>query len=106
MKISEMVEQAYKNADKKGFFIAYNNSDDELMKTHFISSQLMLIVSEVVEAVNALRYEDMENFAEELADILQRVASLCGLLQIDLEGEIEKKMEKNKARGYMHGKRL
>lgn len=33
-----------------------------------------------------------------------RLGDLCGGLNIDLESEIEKKMEKNRKRGYKHGK--
>ena len=64
----------------------------------------MLIVSELGEALEALRYDDRDNFAEELADVAIRLADLCGGLGIDLEAEIKKKMEKNKSRGYKHGK--
>lgn len=107
MKISELVEQAHKNAKEKGFYDNWNvNVHFDQERNNFIATELMLIVTEVSEAMEALRKGDMENFAEELADIPLRVASLCGLLQVDLEQEIKQKMEKNKARGYMHGKRF
>ena len=119
MKISQLVEQAHKNAKEKGFwndwyFGAVKISDmsaaEKLMidtdKNNAIATRLALIHSEVSEALEALRVGDMENFAEELGDIMIRVADLAGGLNIDLEGEIEKKMEKNKARGYMHNKRF
>jgi NTP pyrophosphatase (non-canonical NTP hydrolase) len=69
-----------------------------------IATRLMLIVSELGEALEALRHEDKENFAEELADVAIRLADLCGGLCIDLEAEILKKMRKNKTREYKHGK--
>lgn len=107
MKISELVEQAHKNAKEKGFWSEWELSlMDDSLHNNFIATRLALIHGEVSEALEALRVGDMENFAEELGDIMQRVADLAGGLGIDLEGEIEKKMEKNKARGYMHNKRF
>ena len=114
MKISEMVKQAHKNAKEKGFWndwiAIYNSysevSDIEPMLNNAIAARLALIHSEVSEALEALRVEDMDNFAEELADVVIRVADLAGGLEIDLGDEIVKKMEKNKVRGYMHNKRL
>ena len=121
MKISEMVEQAHKNARFKGFWedwemaqyykhtTDYGGLDEEEIKVvenNAIAARLALIHSEVSEALEALRVGDMDNFAEELADIVIRVGDTAGGLGIDLESEIKKKMEKNKARGYLHGKRF
>jgi NTP pyrophosphatase (non-canonical NTP hydrolase) len=64
----------------------------------------MLITGEVAEAHEALRINDRSNFAEELADIVIRVADLAGGLGIDLEREIIAKMEINKTREYKHNK--
>lgn len=128
MTISEMVDVAYSDAKDKGFWdrwylptsdkIVFSDKDlkeefskDEIKrlqaeKNDFLATRLALIHSEVSEALEALRKGDMENFAEELADIVIRVADTAGGLDIDLEGEIIKKMEKNKKRGYKHGKRF
>lgn len=114
MKINEMVKQVHKNAVEKGFWedwgAAYNFSnniaDIDLMLNNAIATRIALIHSEVSEALEALRVGDMENFAEELADIVIRTSDLAGGLNIDLKEEIKQKMEKNKVRGYMHGKRL
>lgn len=43
-------------------------------------------------------------FPSELADILIRVFDLAGALGIDLEAEVELKMNYNKSRPYKHGK--
>ena len=50
------------------------------------------------------RHQDKDNFREELADTFIRLFDLCGGLGIDIQAEIEKKCEKNKARPYKHGK--
>lgn len=94
--INFYVEEAYEIAKSKGWH-------DEERET---GTMLALIHSEVSEALEADRKGDAENFAEELADICIRVFDLCGLKEIDLDNEIQKKMEKNKARTYKHGGKL
>ena len=120
MKINEMVEQAHRNARSKGFwedfkyvqcakwnaYKSVSKEEVESMENNAIAARLALIHSEVSEALEALRIGDMENFAEELADIVIRVGDTAGGLGIDLESEIKKKMERNKARGHMHNKRF
>lgn len=107
MRIDELVDRAHSNAIDKGFWDEWELSlMDDSLYNNVIATRLALIHSEVSEALEALRVGDMENFAEELADVVIRVADLAGGLGIDLEGEIKKKMEKNKARGYKHGKRF
>lgn len=64
---------------------------------------LCLIHSEVSEALEAYRNHDDENFAEELADIGIRLLDAAEGYGINLEAEILKKHEKNKARSYRHG---
>lgn len=75
-------------------------------KNVFTSSALMLVVSELGEAVEGLRKGDKENLAEELADTCIRIFDLCGGLQIDLETAIYDKMQKNLARPSKHGKKF
>lgn len=68
------------------------------------SELLMLIVSELGEACEALRRNDRKNFAEELADTVIRILDCCEAFRIDLNEEIHKKIRKNKKRKYKHGK--
>jgi NTP pyrophosphatase (non-canonical NTP hydrolase) len=65
---------------------------------------LMLIVTEVAEAMESYRLQDEANFREELADTFIRLFDLCGGLEINITDEIIKKTEKNKKRPYKHGK--
>lgn len=65
---------------------------------------LMLIVTELAEAMEAHRKSDNENFKEEIADTFIRLFDLCGGLDINIEKEINKKCAKNKKRPYKHGK--
>lgn len=68
-------------------------------------SKLMLIVTEVAEAAEAVRQEDGSNLPEEVADIAIRLFDFAWAYNIDLEAEINKKMEVNKGRPFKHGKR-
>jgi NTP pyrophosphatase (non-canonical NTP hydrolase) len=118
MTITELCEKAHKNARDHGFWEDWDSIcwedgldrneastlDIQELFNSAIAKRLMLIVSELGEALEALRNDDRENFAEELADVAIRLGDLCGGLNIDLETEIKKKMEKNKTRGYKHGK--
>ena len=108
--INELVEEAHKNAVDKGFWkyyittLKFNADMAKRSRVAFINEFLTLIASEVFEAQQALRKGDIDNFREEIADIFIRAADLCGGLEIDIEEEIKKKMEKNKGREKMHGK--
>ncbi len=92
--LNQLCETCHAIAKEKGFWDKERN----------IGEALMLIVSELAEAMEAHRKEDQDNFKEELADTFIRLLDLCGGLNIDIEGEIAKKSEKNKARPYKHGK--
>lgn len=70
-----------------------------------IPEKLALIHSEVSEALEDFRKDNMDHFGEELADVVIRVLDLAEWLGIDLEQEIERKIEINKGREFMHGKR-
>lgn len=68
-----------------------------------VPTYLMLLVSEAAEALEAFRGGDQENFAEEVADIQIRLLDMACGLGIDMDAEVQKKLEKNKGRGYRHG---
>ena len=67
--------------------------------------KLMLVVTELSEAMEAYRHEDIKNFKEEIADTFIRLCDICGSVNIDIEREIRTKMEVNKKRPYLHGKK-
>lgn len=109
--IKEMQRQANKTAREKGFHLMTNHINYYVQgdispnkKPILILSWLAKITEEVGEAVTAVRKDDMENLAEEFADIVIRVADSCAELNIDLEEEIIKKMKINSGRPFMHGK--
>ena len=91
---NELSEICHAIAVEKGFWDEERN----------IGEALMLIVTELSEAMEAYRKQDYTNFREEMADTFIRLFDLCGGLGIDIEGEIDKKSKKNKGRPYKHGK--
>ncbi len=94
MSLNELCELCHSIAKSKGFWDKPRN----------MGEALMLIVTELAEAMEAHRKNDQENFKEELADTFIRLMDLCGGHGIDIAEEIRKKSEKNKTRPYMHGK--
>ena len=94
LNLQEWSKTCHRIAREKGFWDKERN----------VGEALMLIVSELAEAMEAHRNQDEENFREELADTFIRLFDLCGGLKINIEEEIIKKAEKNKGRPYKHGK--
>lgn len=77
--------------------------NDDKTKVRFLCTHMALVHSEVSEATEAIRKRDRQNFDEELADIIIRVASIAHGLGTDLDAAIEDKLVKNKYRGLHHG---
>jgi hypothetical protein len=117
MEIKELVKLAHENAVNKGFWNTELNvirkvrknkefTDNELqaVMNAFRNQRLLLVVSELVEAMEALRHNDWLNYKEELADVMIRMGDLAGGEDIRLHNEIATKMQRNKEREYLHGK--
>ena len=92
--LNELATLCHAIAVEKGFWEKERN----------MGEALMLIVTEIGEAMEGYRHQDQANFREEIADTFIRLLDLCGGLGIDIEQEIAQKCEKNKSRPYKHGK--
>lgn len=97
--INTLVRRCYENSKDHGFW----DGLDVNANPHAVAVKLMLITSEVAEAMEADRNTDGENLREELADICIRVFDLAGALGFNLEQSIIHKMKVNEGRPRMHG---
>jgi len=68
-------------------------------------AKLMLVVTEISEAAEAVKHDDYKNFAEELADATIRILDIAETNRIDLEAEVRDKMRVNRDRPKKHGKK-
>lgn len=104
--LDEMADHLHQVATEKGFWPA---EVDDI----FITKQLMMIVSETVEVMEAIRKDRGSSaVADEMADILIRTFDLyAGLREnrytdISLDEALEKKVSFNKTRPERHGVRF
>lgn len=92
--LNDLRDECYQNALLKGFH-------DEKRE---VGTALALIHSEVSEALEAHRHGNIEEFAEELADIIIRTLDTAGSENIDIGQAVVDKMSKNRQRSRLHGK--
>ncbi len=77
--------------------------DGDWERQYKVPAILALIHSEVSEALEAFRANDLANFGEELADVVIRVLDCAPGLGVDISSEIDKKLAINARRGWRHG---
>lgn len=103
MTINELVDTSFRIADEHG----WHESERP------IPEMLMLLTTELAEAMEDYRTQNMElyfddngkpcGFVSEIADVFIRLGDLCGMLGIDIEKAIEIKHMYNRKRSYRHG---
>ena len=92
----------------------YPYISEKATKDAFISQKIGLIMSECGEALEAMRRFEYEangygigvkdSFADEIADAIIRLLDLCGELNINIDAQIQWKMDYNNGRSEKHGK--
>ncbi len=104
--LDEMADHLHIIATEKGF---WPNEVDDI----FVTKQLMMIVSEAVEVMEAIRKDKgKDEIASEMADIVIRTLDLYSVLRdnlyidISLDAALEKKVSFNKTRPERHGVRF
>jgi NTP pyrophosphatase (non-canonical NTP hydrolase) len=103
MKIGKMQKEVYLIACNHGFHAEGPPKSAYFYETDMVARWLMLMVTELAEAMEAVRHKDWENFKEELADVAIRLFDTCESMNIDLEDEMLRKCAVNKDREFMHG---
>lgn len=120
MTLETLQTEAHENSARKGFWdeIREANALGDTGKVRsLINEKLMLVNSELVEAMDELRsghavdevYEGdkgkPEGFGVEIADAIIRLFDLAGGLNLEVADLIEDKMAYNSAsRGHLHGR--
>lgn len=123
--LNQLASKIRKENLKKGF-------DLSAVQT---GTQLMLVVSELSEALDAVRKERYSNkesvqalkdfagdinihfqkefekkvkdtFEDELADALIRILDICAFYEIDIDSHVSLKMQYNATREHKHGKKF
>ena len=104
--LDEMADHLHQVATEKGF---WPDEVDDI----FITKQLMMVVSEAVEVMEAIRKDKgKQEVADEMADIIIRTLDLyAGLVEndytdISLDKALDNKVSFNKERPERHGVRF
>jgi len=97
--ITDLCMRANNTAVNKGFWEGQDCSDPIVQL-----AKIALIMSELGEAVEAIRKEDKQNLTEELADVCIRIFDFSVKLELELESTLIRKMLFNESRPFKHGK--
>jgi NTP pyrophosphatase (non-canonical NTP hydrolase) len=95
LNLTELTNLVMEQAKAKGFGV----KPDEIN----VAEKIALIHSEISEAYEAYRHKNIDGkdgFKEELGDAIQRILHLCGVMDVDIEQAILKKLEDNQDRKW------
>jgi len=67
--------------------------------------KLMLVVTELAEAAEDVRDGNYVHFYEEIADSIIRLFDIAATTEMDIDYEVRTKMEKNRLRPFLHGRK-
>lgn len=107
-KLNELGYHIHETARQKGFY------DNEHIKgvlrntapnPSLLPEKIALMHSELSEALEAWRDEDEDQVGEELVDALIRILDTLYWKGYDIDAIVLAKMEKNRDRPYLHGRK-
>lgn len=93
--IQQLTSLVMKQAKEKGF----GTKPEDIS----VAEKIALIHSEISEAFEAYRHKDMDGkdgFKQELGDAVSRILHLSGIMGIDIQEQIMKKIDNNKNRKW------
>lgn len=105
--LNQLGERVHANARAKGFYdhaTIEADPDVAVANPSIAAEKLALIHSEVSETLEALRDNDREHEAEELADVLIRVVDYAAFRNLDLDAAVAAKIAVNAERPRLHGR--
>lgn len=97
---NEIAKELWKTKVSKGF------KKSDWSKPETVASKLMLIVSELSEAMEEIRAQDLEKFRMELIDVLIRTLETLHEHGADIDLLFAVKTRENRRREYLHGKKV
>lgn len=101
MDLNQYGDKALGNQIEKGFDTPRTIIGDDGTR---VMAKLMLVVTELSEATEAIRDHDVTNFEEEIADTLIRLLGTARGLGMDIDHQVLLKMQTNEGRAYQHGR--
>jgi NTP pyrophosphatase (non-canonical NTP hydrolase) len=107
--LDDLAHTLHARAKAKGFYDPIDNMDEKDYVVFYLK-QLAMVHSEVTEVLEAIRKDKGDDLVvEELADIIIRVLdfwahlSQSGYTNVSIQEALNKKIEVNEKRAYMHG---
>ena len=95
MTLKQLTDLIMQQAQEKGF----GTKPEDIS----VAEKIALIHSEISEAFEAYRHKNIDGkdgFQEELGDAVQRILHLCGVMGVNIEEAITKKIDSNKDRKW------
>jgi len=106
--LNQIAHECRVTSSRHGFWDhEFLGEDDTRLENPSIwAEKIALMHSEASEMLEALRDGDEPQLEEECADLLIRLFDFTDKRGIDIQMAVERKMEKNKGRPYMHGRKF
>lgn len=111
LRLNALAQECHQISRDHGFWDAWTlaepDADGNRFNPRAISEKLALVHSEVSEALEEYRKaEDWKaTLPSELADVIIRAVELAAAFDLDIDGAVREKVEKNRSRPYLHGGR-